>query len=158
MLAGCIAVRLHDTDGRPLGYAGRRLVPEQAKSHGKWVFPPQLPRNSLLYGFHHARTLLYRGLVLVECPWGVMRFAQLRIPAVALLGTHLSITQMEMLALAPRIVLMMDGDNTGRKAAVNNHRKLASSLDVKICDLPDGCDPDDLADYELSRKISPFLL
>ena len=158
MLAGCVAVRLHDTRGRPLGYTGRRLDPEQVQRHGKWVFPSRLPRNSLLYGFHHAYPLLLRRLVVVECPWGVMRLTQLSIPTVALLGTHLSKIQMERMSLAPRIVLLMDGDNAGRKAAFNIHQKLTSRNNVKICDLPDGCDPDDLTEEELSRRIGPFLL
>lgn len=45
MLQDCVAVRLHDIDGRPVGYAGRRLLPDP---RGKWVFPRALPKTCLL--------------------------------------------------------------------------------------------------------------
>jgi DNA primase len=153
MLAGCIAVRLFDPKGMPLGYAGRRLDPGMVRAHGKWKFPYGLPRNTLLYGYHN--TLLLRGVVLVECPWGVLRLAQLGIPAVALLGTHLSPTQQDLLRDLPRIVTLMDGDKAGRNAATTIRQRLPN---VTVIDLPDGTDPDDLADQELMEVWQHLLL
>ena len=86
------------------------------------------------------------GLVLVECPWAVMRLAQLRIPAVALLGTHLSDHQLRLLADVPRLLLMLDGDDAGRTAATRIYRQLAPHAAVGVASLPDGLDPDDLPD------------
>ncbi|MCP4287120.1 MAG: hypothetical protein GY792_22190, partial [Gammaproteobacteria bacterium] len=51
-LNGCIGVRLHDLQGHPIGYAGRRLHPKQAQLYGKWKLPPALPKSALLYNFH----------------------------------------------------------------------------------------------------------
>ena len=96
-LRGCIAVRLHDPEARPIGYAGRRLDPRQARRYGKWKFPPGLSKRELFYGFHHIRTQLSQGLVVVECPWGVMRLMQIGFPAVALLGIQVSSTQLQLL-------------------------------------------------------------
>lgn len=154
MLAGCVAVRLFDPQGRPMGYAGRRLDPKRARTDGKWRFPCGLPRNTLLYGYHQAGQLLYRGVVLVECPWGVLRLTQLGIPAVALLGTHLSPGQHALLKDLPRVVVLMDGDKAGRTAAQDIHQKLSSTA---VMDLPEGLDPDDLNDQELA-KIGEYLL
>ncbi len=109
-LEGCVAIRLHDPDGRPIGYAGRRLDPQQIRHYGKWKFPPGLPKREILYGFHRITSPLQQGLAVVECPWGVMRLAQIGIPAVALLGIHLSRTQVQLLRRTPRIVLMLDGE------------------------------------------------
>jgi DNA primase len=158
-LAGCVAIRLHDPDGRPIGYAGRRLDPAQARQYGKWKFPPGLPKRELLYGFHRLPSRLQQGLALVECPWGVMRLAQIGIPAVALLGIHLSRTQRQLLRRTPHIVLMLDGDQAGRSAS----RQIADTLNqytptpVHRIDLPPGLDPDDLGDSELLRRLSPLL-
>lgn len=148
ILAGCVAVRLFDPKGLPLGYAGRRLDPEQARVYGKWRFPRGMPRNRLLYGYHQAHPLLHRGAVLVECPWGVLRLAQLGIPAVALLGTHLSPVQQALLQNLPRVIVLMDGDRAGRIAAQAIQQELPCAT---VIDLPEGLDPDDLSDQELAR-------
>lgn len=153
MLAGCVAVRLFDPKGAPLGYAGRRLDPEMARTHGKWKLPCGLPRNTLLYGYHTLH-LLHCGLVLVEGPWGVLRLAQLGIPAVALLGAHFSPTQQSLLRDLPRLVILMDGDKAGRSATTTIRQKLPNAA---VIDLPDGLDPDDLDDHDLV-KIRQHLL
>jgi DNA primase len=155
MLAGCVAVRLFDTKGAPLGYAGRRLDPEMARTHGKWKLPCRLPRNTLLYGYHHASRLLHCGVVVVECPWGVLRLAQLGIPAVALLGTHLSPMQQSLLRDLPRLAILMDGDNAGRNASTTIRQRLPN---VAVIDLPDGLDPDDLPDHDLVKIRQHLLL
>ncbi len=158
-LEGCVAIRLHDPDGRPIGYAGRRLDPQQIRQCGKWKFPPGLPKREILYGFHRITSRLHQGLAVVECPWGVMRLAQIGIPGVALLGIHLSRTQVQLLRRTPRIVLMLDGDPAGRSAS----RQIADTLNqytrtpVHRVDLPQGLDPDDLDNLELSRRLFPLL-
>ncbi len=151
MLSGCVALRLHDTLGRPLGYAGRRLDPHQAKTRGKWVFPPRMPKSTLLYGFHQARHLLHRGAVVVECPWGVLRIAQIGLPTVALLGTALSPSQRELLLRLPRVVLFLDGDQAGRRATKSIKAQLENAIHVN---LPDGLDPDDLSDETLLHTLT----
>lgn len=155
-LEGCIAVRLHDPGGIPLGYAGRQLDAEKARRHGKWKLPPRFPRSSTLYNLHRVRDRLPRGLVLVECPWAVMRLDQIGVPAVALLGTELSSHQRHLLRDATRILLLMDGDNAGHQAALRLRSAFASSIPVTIARLPDGSDPDDLDDGYL-RALSQQL-
>ena len=145
MLAGCIGVRLHDPHGSPLGYAGRRLQPGD---RGKWIFPPRLPKSRLLYGYHRVRHA--QRLVLVEGAWDVLRLAQLGVPAVALLGTHLSPEQARLLRQHPSITVMLDGDAAGERAA----RTIASALDADVIALHGGHDPADLDDDELRRLLS----
>jgi len=157
-LWGCIAVRLHDPEAHPLGYAGRRLDPQQARRYGKWKFPPGLPKRELLYGFHHIGTQLSQRLVVVESPWDVMRLMQIGFPAVALLGIQVSSTQLQLLYHSSRIVLMLDGDDAGRSAS----RKIANALTqhagirVHRIELPHGLDPDDLSDTDLTHRLHPF--
>ena len=146
MLQGCVAVRLHDTGCRPLGYAGRRLKPDR---RGKWVFPRRLPKSSLLYGWH--RLPSRDQLVIVEGPWEVLRLHQLGVPAVALLGTHFSREQIEMLR-GSRCWILLDGDDAGRVAA----GRLARVLAAPVIELPFGCDPADLRDQQLIGLIQPI--
>ncbi len=144
MLHECIAVRLHGPRAEPLGYAGRRLSPHP---RGKWVFPPRLPKSQLLYGLHHVDP---RGpLTLVEGPWDVLRLSQLQIPAVALLGTTLSADQAELIRHAARIVVMLDGDPVGRRAA----RRISTDLGADLVLLDHGHDPTDLTDAALRAHL-----
>lgn len=152
-LSGCIGIRLHDLRGSPIGYAGRHLNLKQLKQHGKWKFPPGLPKKELLYNFHRVRPHLHKGLVVVECPWGVMRLAQLNAPAVALLGIHLSHIQYDLLCRASRVVLMLDGDNAGRQATVRIRKTLEAGTQVRQVNLPTDTDPDDLDDDALGRIV-----
>lgn len=151
MLEGCIAVRLRDPEGRPLGYAGRRLQPND---RGKWVFPPRLPKSDLLYQYHQLARGHVRRVVLVEGPWGVLRLAQLGIPAVALFGVHLSDHQARLLRPFRHILVMLDGDPAGRLATEGICRRL-DAVDVT---LDDGLDPDDLTDADLAELVSSSLL
>jgi DNA primase len=151
-LEGCVGVRLHDPGGAPLGYAGRRLDPEQARRWGKWKVPTGLPRSRLLYGAHRVREALDGGVVVVvECPWGVMRLGQIGVPAVALLGVHASAVQLGLLAGASRVVVLLDGDKAGREGG----RRIRAALGDRalVIDLPDGLDPDDLDDAGLREMV-----
>jgi DNA primase len=157
-LQGCIAVRLHDINGLPMGYAGRRIDPDHALKYGKWKLPPRLPKRKILYNFHRIQPQLKKGLVIVECPWAVMRLAQLNIPAVALLGIHLSPTLYDLFQKIPQIILMLDGDCAGQRATANLFDSLKSITRVHYIYLPPNLDPDDLQDDTLSSILKYFFL
>lgn len=154
-LGTCMGIRLHDLQGFPLGYAGRRLDPDQIIKYGKWKFPKGLPKNRMLYNFHRIRSQIQRGIFIVESPWGVMRLSQLNIPAIALLGLHVSNFQLEILSKVPRIVLMLDGDDAGRKSTERLLKRFKAITNVDYVILPPGYDPDDLHDNTLS-EIAKF--
>jgi DNA primase len=164
-LEGCVGVRLHDARGNPVGYAGRRLEPAEIACRGKWKFPP-LPKAELLYNYHRVAEAASQGLAVVEDPWSVMRLSQLGVPAVALFGVSLHPQQQRLLERARTLVLLMDGDGAGRQAAQRLRKSLRShARHVVVRELPDGKDPDDLADdclrsltSSLSRRPSPHAL
>jgi len=157
-LTGCIAVRLHDLLGHPIGYAGRQLNPIVAKQYGKWKFPPGLAKNEIFYNFHRIRSGNPKTVVVVECPWGVMRLAQLNIPAAALLGIHLSPLQLDILKKISRVILMLDGDNAGRSATTRIRNALEPYTKVHCITLPHDLDPDDLTDNALLSATDHFFL
>ena len=156
-LADCIAVRLHDQQGNPLGYAGRRMNTDEALKRGKWKFPRSLPKNSILYNLHRINVST-PCLIVVECPWGVMRLAQVGIPAVALLGVQISPIQRDILIRFPRLILMLDGDHAGRTASAQLQRILADDTDAYQALLPQGEDPDDINDEQLIALSGYFSL
>ncbi|MGB9437772.1 MAG: toprim domain-containing protein [Desulfobacterales bacterium] len=157
-LNGCIGVRLHDLQGHPIGYAGRRRHPKQVKLYGKWKLPPALPKSALLYNFHRVRGYTHKTLVIVEGPWAVMRLAQLSIPAVALLGIHLSPTQRDLLRTLQRVILMLDGDFAGHRATTRIRDALEPNSKVDTITLPLDHDPDDLTDDQLSSITKHLFL
>jgi DNA primase len=157
-LQGAVAVRLHDVQGRPLGYGGRRLDPEDIARWGKWRFPKCFPKQRVLYNAHRAASLRRWGSVLVECPWAVMRLAQAGIPgSVALLGTHLTSVQIAWLAQARGVLVMLDGDAAGRKACQRIVNQLGHFTDVRLYHLPDGLEPEDLTDNQLTALVQRTL-
>jgi len=154
MLCGCVAIRLHDIHGRSLGYAGRRLDPITTHRLGKWIFPPALPKKEILYNYHRIPAKLSGTLVVTECAWGVMRLAQLAIPAVALLGSKLSTRQLSLLQQCSKVVLMLDGDRAGRDATETIKCQLRPHVCVSSVDLPPNKDPDDLDDENLIHLLN----
>lgn len=157
-LCDCIAVRLHDLLGHPIGYAARQLNPIVAKQYGKWKFPPRLPKNEILYNFHRIKSAKPKAVVVVECPWAVMRLDQLNIPAVALLGIHLSSVQFDILKKLSCVVLMLDGDDAGRSATARIRKTLDPYTKLQCIPLPPDLDPDDLTDKELLSATDHFFL
>ena len=156
-LQGCVAVRLHDANGDPLGYAGRTLDPDRARRFGKWRLPAALPKRSLLFNYHRVRHRLGEGLALVEDPWSVMRLSQAGLPAAAMLGTTLSPQQHTLLATAAAILLLLDGDEAGRTATpAIRAQLLADGHLVVTATLPENTDPDQLTDIELHTLWDGF--
>jgi DNA primase len=75
---------------------------------------------------------------------------------VSLLGTFLSFIQEDWLSKAPAVLLMLDGDDPGRKAALSIAQTLCSMTSVFIYNLPDGLEPEDLGDSELMSIVRDF--
>lgn len=154
-LQGSVAVRLHDMQGHPIGYCGRRLDPDAICRWGKWRFPTGLPKGQLLYNAHRALAARDGGIVLVECPWAAMRLTQAGIyGVVALLGTSITETQLAWLARTPTVLLLMDADQAGRKAAKTIAQALNRQTTVIIHELPPEKEPEDLADIDLLSLIN----
>jgi len=159
-LKNTVAVRLHDMVGNPLGYCGRRIDPDEAARFGKWRFPRYFPKARILYNAHRAQAFRSQGIILVECPWAVMRITQAGFPnVVALLGTTLSQAQTSWLASARSILLMLDGDPAGDRAASSIINTLPAHTQVLRHQLQNKMEPEDLSDPALRsilRNHFPF--
>lgn len=158
-LRNTVAVRLHDIQGRPLGYCARLLLADQIARFGKWRFPKEFPKTRVLYNAHRAEPFRHEGIIVVECPWAAMRLSQAGIPnAVSLLGTQLFQDQIAWLAKAPGILLLLDGDPAGREASSRIANSLQALTTVYTHLLPDNKEPEDLSDQALPAIVQKYPL
>jgi DNA primase len=156
-LKDMIAVRLYDFNGNPLGYCGRRLHPADIVKWGKWRFPKNFPKTATLFNAHRAYPHRQNGIIIVECPWAAMRFVQAGIKnVVALLGTSLSTSQIQWIIAAPTVLLMLDADPAGRKAAAQIASILNKHTKTILHQLADGLEPEDLSDDQLRSIASQY--
>lgn len=153
------AVRLHDMQGRPLGYCARLLLADRIARFGKWRFPKHFPKAHVLYNAHRAEPFRHDGIIIVECPWAVMRLCQAGFPnAVSLLGTQLFKDQFAWLSQAPGILLLLDGDHAGREASSRIAKSLRTMTTVYTHLLPDNKEPEDLSDRSLASIVRKYPL
>jgi DNA primase len=158
-LKNTVAVRLHDIQGRPLGYCGRLLLADQIARFGKWRFPKHFPKAHVLYNAHRAEPFRHEGIIVVECPWAAMRLRQAGLPnAVSLLGTQLFEDQTAWLSRAPGILLLLDGDPAGRDASARIANSLHARTTVYTHLLPQHKEPEDLSEQALASIVRKYPL
>ncbi|MBI3893584.1 MAG: toprim domain-containing protein [Candidatus Wallbacteria bacterium] len=156
LLQRTVAVRLHDLEGNPLGYAGRRLDPAEVRDRGKWTWPPHFPKGDGLWNWHRIDPDGPAGLVLVEGPWSVMKLWQADVPnTVALGGVYVTQAQRRLMARARQLTLFLDGDEVGQAATT---RLVAQGLHsrLRVIQCPSGTDPADLSETALARLLEPI--
>lgn len=149
--SGRIIVPIADSMGKVIAFGGRIYRGEQNRPKYKNSTNTLLfDKSKTLYGAHLVKEEKRKGglkeLILVEGYMDVISLGAAGIfNAVAGMGTALTAGQAnELFRLSRNIVVCYDGDEAGRKAAVRNVEILAKTgAEVKIINLPDGCDPDD---------------
>jgi DNA primase len=140
---------IRDERGRPVGFSGRALSPEDEP---KYLNSPESPiflKKRLLYALTDAREAIRRRerTVLAEgCFDHLALYLSGVEETVASMGTALTPEQAAKLKrLAPRVVLCYDGDSAGRNAArAALLHLLANGLEVAVARLPLDEDPDDV--------------
>ena len=152
--------------GDCVGFSGRRLASdESAESGAKYINSPESPiykKSRLLFGIHLAREgFRARGrAILVEGNFDVVSMHQAGFTeTVAPLGTALTEDQaVRLKRLVDCVVLLFDGDAAGRAATLKSLQTLLSAdLDVRIANLPQGVDPDDLIRQRGAEALSAIV-
>jgi DNA primase len=94
-------------------------------------------------------------LVVVEEYFGAIRLHGLWIPAVALMGTSVSVEQLELLAHtdARHVTVLLDGDEPGRAAAEDAVGAIANVAWSRIVHLPLGAEADTIDPAQLERLL-----
>lgn len=157
MMQGRICIPIHNENGELVAYTGRWRSEAVPEGETKYLFPPRFNKLRELYNLH--RLGKARHIVIVEGFFSAIRLHQLGVPVVALMGTAISAEQIDRLhhAGVKSALVLLDGDDAGRKASEVVGLTLMRRLFTRIVHLPDGCSPDN-ADTAALQAMLPFPL
>ena len=138
---------LYDITGRVVGFSGRRYDNIKDNKYVNTKETDIFKKGEMLYHYHIAKEecRLKKSVIVMEGFMDVIRASSIGIKnTVALMGTALTKEQINLIKrLSNNIILCLDGDGPGRKAALNNGNLLfEQGIEVKIVTLPDPDDPD----------------
>lgn len=141
---------IFDETGSPIAFGGRRINEEDEP---KYINSPETEifhKSQTLYGYHLARHTIQaeKKVFVVEGYTDVIACHQVGVAnVVATLGTALTPKHADKLSrVCDEVTLVFDGDEAGQRAADRAVEVFfAKNIDVKICVLPEGKDPADLA-------------
>ncbi|MEZ4927806.1 MAG: DNA primase [Saprospiraceae bacterium] len=139
---------IHNLSGKVAAFAGRTMSSD--KKIPKYINSPETEiyvKNKILYGAHQAKRAIRQQdeCILVEGYMDVIALYQEGIQnVVASSGTSLTEGQLQLIKRnTNNLKILYDGDSAGIKAALRGlDLALEQNLNVKICLLPDGHDPD----------------
>ncbi len=148
---GRVIFPIRDPQGRCVAFGGR-VLPGDRPDSAKYINSPETPlfsKSSMLYGLDSAREAMASSgrAIVVEGYTDCLAARQAGIgEVVAVLGTALGERHAKLLRrYADRIVLVLDGDDAGRRRANEVLEVLlAEPIDVRIARMPSGVDPCDL--------------
>ncbi len=141
---------IRDRQGRIVGFGGRALADAQQPKYLNTPETPWFHKRRLLFGLYEHREGIRQAkrALVVEGYMDVIALHEAGVAlAVAPLGTAFSREQAEVLwRTAPEIVLCMDGDAAGKRAAWRALEELLPALtaerSLRFAFLPEGEDPD----------------
>ena len=153
MMRNRIAIPLHNVQGELVAYVGRYAATPVPDDAGKYKQPKGFEKSLELFNLHRAAQFGKRFIVVVEGFWSVLRLHEAGIPAVALMGTSVSVTQAQAIEAArfTHVLLILDGDEAGRAAIPAATQLLSQHVYVKTIMLPDGVKPDTMDEAILNR-------
>ena len=151
LMSGRIAIPIHDDQGRLVAYCGRAVD----GADPRYRFPAGFQKSQVLFNYHRARSVCKDPVIVVEGFFDCMRVHQAGFPCVvALMGARLSAMQKALLASKfSRVVLMLDGDQTGRHATVQIAHDLRSVCAVTEVLLPPEQQPDQMAVHQIRQTL-----
>lgn len=150
---------LRDDRGRPVGFGGRALSPQNEPKYLNSPESPVFQKKRTLYGLSDARDAIRRRerVVLVEGYFDHLALVSAGIEeTVASMGTALTLEQAEKLhRLAPNVVVCYDGDSAGRAATRGALALLlGQGFAARVARLPDGADPHDVLRTEGPESVA----
>jgi DNA primase len=159
IMSGRVVIPIHNERGELVAYAGRSLKDDDPG--GKYKLPPGFHKGQALFNLTRAAAFdAHSPLVIVEGFFDVMKVHQAGYRrVVALMGSSLTAGQGKLLAErcdpGERIVLMLDGDEAGRKGTAEILSRLVARFFVRAVNLPDNMQPDKLPEQQI-REILVF--
>ena len=167
LMQGRIAIPLHDSQGRLIGYAGRLVDAAKIDDENpKYRFPGDREKDGITHAFHKSE-FLYGGhriaapvkdLIVVEGFASVWHlWAHSYVDVVALMGSSCSHEQGQMIANLTtedgRVWLLPDGDDAGDRCAESLLTEVGKHRFIRWVSLEDGEQPTDLSLEELNELL-----
>lgn len=156
LMRGRLVIPIHNAQGELIAYCGRALD----QTSPRYTVPPGFAKSEVLFNMHRAAATEESTVVVVEGFFDCMRVHQAGIPfVVALMGAVLYEPQRGALASRFRqVILMLDGDITGRKASKVIAEKLRSISTVQVVELPVDAQPDQLSPEAIRELLQKCVL
>lgn len=147
-----LVIPLDDEAGRLVGYGGRSLD----GSEPRYRFPTGFAKSRVLFNLHRATAARQSTVIVVEGFFDCLKVYQAGFGSVvALMGSALYEHPRRLLMQHFRqIVLMLDGDAPGRRAAAVVSARLSASCPVRIVQLANDSQPDQLSEQTLQELLS----
>jgi DNA primase len=155
MMSGRVVIPIHDQRGRLVAYCGRSLD----GTTPRYKLPAGFRKSLTLFNLHRAAACGEDRVVVVEGFFDCMKVHQAGFPCVvALMGATLSEQQEGwLLERFRRVVLLLDGDQAGRRGSAAIAARLAGQCSVKVLDLPPGEQPDRLSSEQIGQLLKQEL-
>ena len=152
LMSGRIAIPIHDHEGQLVGYSGRAID----GAFPRYRFPAGFQKSQVLFNDHRASATGDPQVVVVEGFFDCMRVHQAGfVCVVALMGSRLSAAQKAILIAGyQRIILMLDGDPTGRRAMSQIASDLAPASPVTEVLLEPGVQPDQMTCDQIRQVMT----
>jgi len=155
-MSGRMVIPISNETGNLVGYAGRSIN----GTDPKYKLPTGFVKSAVLFNFHRVLANEQKSpvekdfVIVVEGFFDCMKVHQAGLPCVvALMGSSISDAQQEFLCLFKRVILFLDGDDVGRAAAREIALRLMLCTFVKVINLPDGEQPDQLSSEEINSIL-----
>jgi DNA primase len=154
LLHGRVVIPIHNETRELVAYAGRATD----GSEPKYRFPAGFRKSQVLFNLHRARQVGQQRVVIVEGFFDTMKIHQAgHRNVVGLMGSTMSERQAEILvAHFSQAVVMLDGDDAGRRGTVAIARRLSGRMRVEVVNLPDGAQPDQMASKEITQLLGGY--
>ena len=160
MMAGRIAIPIHNPNGEVVAYAGRLTNGEPSDQNPKYKLPPGFKKSLELFNIDRAsKESPEAALVIVEGFFDCMKLHQLgHKKTVALMGSSMSAAQEELIRehtnANSRVILMLDEDEAGQAGREDIATRLSRFCFVKEHVFPNsGMQPEDLSPEELHEIV-----
>ena len=149
-----LVIPIHNGEGQLIAYCGRSVDQTQPR----YRVPPGFAKSEILFNTHRAAAGVDNSVVVVEGFFDCMKVRQAGIRSVvALMGSVLYEPQRHaLLKRFNRVILLLDGDPTGRKASTVIAQRLRPDCSVRVVLLPEGVQPDQMPARDIGNILPLF--
>ena len=146
-----IVFPIHEGEGQLVAYAGRSID----GSEPRYLFPPNFRKSQVVFNLHRAVGESAGCAIVVEGFFDCLRVHQAGYRnVVGLMGSSLSEVQEQLLLERfPQLVLMLDGDEAGRRASQQLATRLRGKVSLSMAGVPSGRQPDQLSSEEIEQIL-----